>query len=80
MRQMYPGISAIDGNRIRFSFSDWKSMVAIKVLRHRIREVMQRAWKSPDKELTESQKGWVGIFWEVMEGVKKASGRERRSG
>lgn len=55
-------------------------MVAVKVLRQRIREVVTRAWRTPDKELTEAQRVWVSIFWEVMEGVKKASGKERRSG
>jgi len=73
---MFPGIAAVDGNRIRFAFQDWKSLVAIKVLRKRVAEVLRAAWKNPERELTASQKMWVGLFWEVMDGVGR--GREKK--
>jgi ATP-dependent RNA helicase DHX29 len=66
---MYPGITAIDGNRIRFSFSDWRGMVAIKALRSRIRELVNRSYRNPEKGLTEGHKMWLGIWEEVMKVV-----------
>ncbi|KAF8245381.1 P-loop containing nucleoside triphosphate hydrolase protein [Wilcoxina mikolae CBS 423.85] len=76
--KMYPGIAAVDGNRIRFAFQDWKSLIAVKVLRRRIGEVLRAAWKTPERELPPNQKRWIEIFWEVMEGVGKANGRDKR--
>jgi ATP-dependent RNA helicase DHX29 len=75
---MYPGIAAVDGNRIRFAFQDWKSLIAVKVLRKRIGEVLRAAWKTPERELPPNQKRWVDIFWEVMEGVGKTNGKDKR--
>ncbi|KAI5840146.1 DEAH box polypeptide 36 [Tricharina praecox] len=74
--KMFPGIAAIDGNRIRFAFQGWKSLVAVKVLRRRVGDVLKAAWKNPERELTASQKMWVGLFWEVMDGVGK--GRKKK--
>ncbi|KAL7274738.1 hypothetical protein RUND412_002346 [Rhizina undulata] len=60
--KMYSGVVILDGNRIRFTFPDWKSMVAMKILRARLREITDRIFKSPGKQLSEAQKKWVGIF------------------
>ncbi|KAA8895162.1 P-loop containing nucleoside triphosphate hydrolase protein [Sphaerosporella brunnea] len=69
--KMFPGVVAIDGNRIRFSFGDWKSLIAVKVLRNRLAEALRAAWKNPEKELSQSQRAWLAMFQEVMEGVVK---------
>jgi ATP-dependent RNA helicase DHX29 len=76
LQQMFPGVVAIDGNRIRFAFQDWKSLVAVKVLRRRVAETLRAAWRNPEKGLTETQRMWVRLFGEVMEGVTK--GKEKK--
>jgi len=68
---MFAGIAAIDGNRVRFAFQGWRSLMAMKMLRKRVAEVLRAAWKNPERELTAIQKMWVGLFWQVMDGVGK---------
>jgi len=43
----------------------------MKMLRKRVAEVLRAAWKNPERELTAIQKMWVGLFWQVMDGVGK---------
>lgn len=62
----------MDGNRVRFTFNDWKSLVATKVLRERVGDILGAAWKTPGRVLTPTQKMWLQVFWEVMEGVKQS--------
>ncbi|KAL4869998.1 hypothetical protein BDV12DRAFT_166832 [Aspergillus spectabilis] len=61
--KMYAGILSIDSNRIRFSIRDWKSMVAIKFLSSKIREILAGFFKDPSMPLSYKQKQWMGI-WE----------------
>jgi hypothetical protein len=51
--------------------------MAVRMLRKRISEILRACWKNPEKELSEQQKMWMQIFWEVMDGVTKA--REKRT-
>ncbi len=46
---MYAGVIVLDGNRARFSVSDWKSILVIKALRARLREILTRSFKNPGK-------------------------------
>ncbi|KAL6712823.1 hypothetical protein ACLMJK_009535 [Lecanora helva] len=61
--RMYSGVVVIDGNRIRFSFEDWKTMSAIKALRYEIRQIMALSFRSPERPLTQQQQTWLDI-WE----------------
>lgn len=63
--KMYSGVIIIDGNRLRFSVSDWKIMLAIKTLRLRIREIMAQFYRSPGKPLSSQQQDWFDI-WQRM--------------
>lgn len=61
---MYTGTVTVDGHRARFSVSDWKSMLVLKVLRARLREIMVRSFKSPAK-LTQRSQGherWFEVW------------------
>ncbi|KAL3473615.1 P-loop containing nucleoside triphosphate hydrolase protein [Aspergillus californicus] len=61
--KMHSGILSIDTNRIRFSLRDWKSMLAIKMLSTRVREILAGMFRDPQLPLTYKQKQWMGI-WE----------------
>jgi len=37
INQIYSGVIGIDGNRMRFSFSDWKTILVLKTLGTEIR-------------------------------------------
>lgn len=64
--QMYAGVFILDGNRARFSVPDWKTMLVIKTLRARLRDILTRSFKNPGKPLTTSQQTWMEIWQKVF--------------
>ncbi|KXJ92133.1 ATP dependent RNA helicase [Microdochium bolleyi] len=62
---MYAGVIILDGNRARFSVPDWKSMLVIKVLRARLRELLNRSFRMPGKLLTAQQEKWLDV-WQTI--------------
>ncbi|KAH8821082.1 ATP dependent RNA helicase-like protein [Xylogone sp. PMI_703] len=63
---MYSGVFILDGNRARFSVSDWKTMISIKTLRSRLRDILTRSFKNPGKPLTASQQKWMEIWQKIF--------------
>ncbi|KOS20718.1 putative helicase [Escovopsis weberi] len=59
---MYSGVLILDGNRGRFAVPDWKSMLVIKVLRMRLRELLTRSFKQPGKLPTAQQEKWFDVW------------------
>ncbi|KAF2724325.1 P-loop containing nucleoside triphosphate hydrolase protein [Polychaeton citri CBS 116435] len=59
---MYAGAIIIDGNRLRFKVKDWKTMIVIKTLRAKMREVLAGLFKNPDRELSPKLKRWMEVF------------------
>ncbi|KAI9787598.1 MAG: hypothetical protein M1839_000129 [Geoglossum umbratile] len=64
--RMYAGVIILDGNKLRLSVSDWKTMLAIKVLRIRMREVLSRSFKNPGKPLPSSLLRWLEIWQRIF--------------
>ncbi|KAI5921017.1 P-loop containing nucleoside triphosphate hydrolase protein [Camillea tinctor] len=63
---MYSGVLVLDGNRARFSVPDWKTMLVIKVLRARLRELLTRSFKMPGKLPTAQQEKWLDVWQRVF--------------
>ncbi|KAE8442794.1 hypothetical protein EG329_002827 [Mollisiaceae sp. DMI_Dod_QoI] len=63
---MYAGVFIIDGNRARFAVSDWKTMLVIKTLRSRLRDIMTRSFKTPGKSLTNQQQKWMDVWQKIF--------------
>ncbi|PON23651.1 hypothetical protein TGAM01_v207594 [Trichoderma gamsii] len=59
---LYSGVIVLDGNRGRFAIPDWKTMLVIKVLRTRLRELLNRTFKQPGKLLTAQQEKWFDVW------------------
>lgn len=51
----------IDGNRIRFVFESWRGMIAIRLLRRRIRSLTSQRWKTLDAKTSDEDKVWFDI-------------------
>lgn len=62
---MYSGVIIIDGNRIRFSADSWKVMLAIKVLRAQIRQIVAQSIRKPGWPLSHIQQAWMRI-WQII--------------
>ncbi|RDW60905.1 putative helicase associated-containing protein [Coleophoma cylindrospora] len=63
---MYAGVFILDGNRARFAVSDWKTMLVIKTLRTRLRDILTKSFKSPGKPLTSQQQKWMDVWQKVF--------------
>ncbi|KAK1781419.1 P-loop containing nucleoside triphosphate hydrolase protein [Copromyces sp. CBS 386.78] len=74
---MYSGVLVLDGNRARFAVSDWKTMLVVKMLRTRLKEMMARSFKNPGKLPTAQHERWLEvwqrIFTAAMEQKEKAA-------
>lgn len=66
---MYAGVIVIDGNRLRFKVRDWKTMLVLKTLRARIKEILAKGFKNPGRDLSDRQKRWMDIFLSIFEGA-----------
>lgn len=62
----YAGVITLDGNRARFAVSDWKTMLVIKTMRMRLREIMTRSFKSPGKPLSALQAQWLESWQRIF--------------
>ncbi|KAI1178028.1 ATP dependent RNA helicase [Nemania sp. FL0916] len=59
---MYAGVIVLDGNRARFSVADWKTLLVLKTLRARLRDILTRAFKSPGKLPSAQQEKWLDVW------------------
>ncbi|KAF7595064.1 hypothetical protein BBP40_007467 [Aspergillus hancockii] len=64
--KMFSGVISIDTNRIRFSIRDWKSMLALKILSARTRDILSGTFRSPQKMLSYKQQQWIRIWQQIF--------------
>jgi ATP-dependent RNA helicase DHX29 len=63
---MYAGVLILDGNRARFSVTDWKTLLVMKMLRLRLTEVLTRSFRTPGKGLMAHHERWLGIWQRIF--------------
>ncbi|KAH6842284.1 P-loop containing nucleoside triphosphate hydrolase protein [Chaetomium sp. MPI-CAGE-AT-0009] len=63
---LYAGVFVLDGNRARFALPDWKSMLVVKVLRARLREMLTRAFRNPGRLPTAQHERWLEVWQRVF--------------
>lgn len=64
--QMYSGVISIDANRIRFATHTWKSMLALKILNSRLRDLLASTFRNPHKPLSYKQQQWLDIWQQIF--------------
>ncbi|KAK7180896.1 hypothetical protein DPSP01_000632 [Paraphaeosphaeria sporulosa] len=65
--KLHAGVVAMPGNTLRFAVREWRAAVAVKVLRRRVKEVLQAAWRNPSRGLSGREREWLGLFFRVFE-------------
>ncbi|KAK4189694.1 putative ATP-dependent RNA helicase [Podospora australis] len=63
---LYSGVLVLDGNRARFAVPDWKTMLVMKVLRARLKEMLTRNFKSPGKLPTAQHERWLEVWQKIF--------------
>ncbi|KAJ5591716.1 Helicase C-terminal [Penicillium hispanicum] len=69
--KMYSGVISIDANRIRFAVRDWKSMLALKILNARLRDLLASTFRNPHRPLSYKQQQWLEIFQQIFAQARK---------
>ncbi|KAJ5660227.1 hypothetical protein N7507_006678 [Penicillium longicatenatum] len=64
--KLYSGVISIDANRIRFAVRDWKSMLALKFLNARLRDLLATTFKNPHRPLSYKQQQWLEIWQQIF--------------
>ncbi|CAK7272619.1 hypothetical protein SEPCBS57363_005221 [Sporothrix epigloea] len=63
---MFSGVMVLDGYRARFAIPDWKTMLVVKVLRSRLRELLSRSFKAPGKPPTKRHQKWLDVWQRIF--------------
>lgn len=63
--KIYSGVIIVDGNRAKFRVDSWKLLLALKLLRTKVRNVLQMKFKRPGKELSVKDRYWMEM-WQGM--------------
>lgn len=66
--KLHAGVVSFPGNVLRFAVRDWRAVVALKVLRRRVKEILAASWKNPARAVSEREGQWLGLFFAVFEG------------
>ncbi|KAJ5946763.1 hypothetical protein N7454_003602 [Penicillium verhagenii] len=64
--KLHSGVISIDANRIRFALRDWKSMLALKFLNARLRDLLATTFKNPHRPLSYKQQQWLEIWQQIF--------------
>jgi ATP-dependent RNA helicase DHX29 len=60
--KIFAGVIVIDGGRLRFHVHDWKTCVAIKILRTKIQEIIVQLIRNPSKKLSHNLEEWNAVW------------------
>jgi ATP-dependent RNA helicase DHX29 len=69
--RMYAGVIILDGGKVLFRVRDWKTMIALTVLRLKIQEALSRSYRNTDSLSSDFEEKWLSI-WQQIVASKKA--------
>jgi ATP-dependent RNA helicase DHX29 len=64
--RLFAGVIAIDGNKIRFRVRSWRTMMALKILRSKLNDVLTSMIQRPGKPLKSSLQPWATLWQKVV--------------
>ena len=65
--RLYAGLVTVDGSRVRFAVRDWKTLLALKVLSSRLREILGAVFREPGRAvLSRRHEEWLGLWERVF--------------
>ena len=56
--RMYAGVILLDGHRFKFKVDSWRQMLALKILRAKVLEMLAARMKTPGRETGEYRFWW----------------------
>ncbi|KAF2101998.1 ATP dependent RNA helicase-like protein [Rhizodiscina lignyota] len=65
--RLHAGVIIVDGNRLKFTVNDWKTMMAVKFLRTRLKEIVAARLKAPSKPLGRRLERWMEVIQTIFD-------------
>lgn len=65
--KLFAGVIAIDGGRIRFAVSDWRSMIALKVLREKMQRSLSNHFRNPTRAVLPADQKWFNYWLSIVQ-------------
>jgi ATP-dependent RNA helicase DHX29 len=72
--KMYAGVITFDGGKFSFSVRDWRTMIALKVLRSKIHEALSRSYRNAGLSLSPVDTKWLSIWQQIVSSRKAQEG------
>jgi ATP-dependent RNA helicase DHX29 len=63
---VFAGVVAIDGSKIRFRVRTWRTLVALKILRAKVTNVLTSMIQDPGKPLAYSLQVWANLWQKIL--------------
>jgi ATP-dependent RNA helicase DHX29 len=73
--EMYAGVIVIDGNRLRLKVKNWRTMMVLKWLRMKVKEVVGKMMRNGGKGLGDRPRRWLDLVERMFEGQRERAGR-----
>ena len=68
---IYAGVISIDNGRIRFSVTDWKTLMALKILRRKLRGILNSFYQNAGKALSDTDERWLGLWFSITQALDR---------
>ena len=69
--KFYAGVMVLDGGKVRLSVRRWRELMAMKILREKISDVLGTCYRRPGQEVAEEGKKWLDM-WLRIEAAQEA--------
>lgn len=65
--RLHAGVLVVDGNRLKFSVNDWRTIMAVKLLRTRLKEIVAAKLRAPGKPLGRRLERWMEVVQAIFD-------------
>jgi len=72
--KMYAGVITFDGGKFSFSVRDWRTMIAIKILRSKIQDALSRSYRNAGLSISPIDAKWLSIWQQIASSRKAQEG------
>lgn len=74
---IYAGVISIDNGRVRFSVKDWKTLMALKILRGKMKSILNAFYRNAGKSLTEADEKWLALWFRIIQALDRQTEMSR---
>ena len=62
---IYAGVLSIDNGRVRFSVTEWRTLMALKILRGKMKGILNAFYRNAGRAATETDEKWLNLWFTI---------------